>query len=109
MIVHHKTKGIYGFYEGHLSQGIQIDFGRSLKFWPNAQWYYIEQIYTGWYPSAKYAGQGISIVDGDDVKEGQWGQSNIFPNNGEDFVNPPDSFVSHTVYDFKFRVRDNIV
>jgi hypothetical protein len=52
VIVYHKTKGIFGFYEGHNSKGLQIDFGRALNFFPSAQWYYTEQIYTGWFPTS---------------------------------------------------------
>lgn len=104
VIIYHRTKGIYGFYEGHFSKGNQLDFGRSLNFFPVAKWYYFEQIYVGWLPNAEQAGQGIAIVDNKYINEGTWGIAPNFPNDGEDFINPPASFVAHTITDFKFRL-----
>jgi len=43
--------------------------------------------YTGFYPNATNAAQGISIVDGQ-VKQGLWAASDFFPNDGADFANP---------------------
>jgi len=71
-IIHHKTKGIFGFYEGHFIKGRQVDFGRSMNFFPGANWYYTESIYTGWFPDEWNGGIGISFVDKNTVYEGHW-------------------------------------
>ena len=105
VIVHHRSKGIFGFYEGHFKRGLQIDFGRAANFFPSAQWYYTEQIYIGWFPTEDKGGVGISFVDKNTVFEGQWGQSSTFPNDGEDFVNTPEGFVAHEITSFKYRVQ----